>query len=233
MRYAWIHVAVVGTFIGIVGGSASAQHFHNSHHHHDAAGHRVDDAGHHIDNHGHHTGWQGVYDHDVTPSYYVQPSFTPSYVTPHVTNYPQFNSVAPGNVLPSPATAAFTGGPIQIVSPAGVGGTVNYALNNYKYSIQPGQTQTIQADRDWIITFGRGESFGSAKYALTPGVYQFAVTAKGWELQKQPAATAQAQQDAPPAPPAPSNPIPAIATPGAPSGVTTATATTPTPTLAQ
>lgn len=232
MRYAWIHVAVAGTFIGMVGGSASAQHFHNSHHHHDAAGHRVDDAGHHIDNHGHHTGWQGVYDHDVTPSYYVQPSFTPSYVTPHVTNYPQFNSVAPGNVLPRPAAAAFTGGPIQIVSPAGVGGTVNYALNNYKYSIQPGQTQTIQADRDWIITFGRGENFGSAKYALTPGVYHFAVTAKGWELQKQPAATAQAQQDAP-APPAPSNPIPAIATPGAPSGVTTATATTPTPTLAQ
>ena len=85
MRNVWTKasVALSVAVMGLLGGSAEAQHVHGhhhhhnvpmviqpqhvhtSHHHHDAAGHRIDDAGHHIDQAGHHTGNVGVYDNGM------------------------------------------------------------------------------------------------------------------------------------------------------------------------
>ncbi len=165
--------------------------FDNDHHHHDQQGHRIDDQGHHIDNHGHHTN-RGIYDNDGD-YHYQQPTYR------YQTNYPQ--TYAPSNVLPRPADPAHSGEPIKIICPAGIGGTVNYALNTYQFKMSAGQTHTIGADRAWTISFGRGGNFGTAKYSLTPGTYAFKVTDQGWELQKQTAMAApQLEAPAPPAP---------------------------------
>lgn len=180
------------------GGGAS--HHHN-HHHHDAAGHRVDDYGHHIDNHGNHTGSWGVYDGDHSNELYYYNS-TPRYSGQRSTYYaPSSSTYVSPNVLPRPAQPRFRGKPIEITCPANLEGSVNYALNGYKYTIRSGESQVIQSDRAWTVAFDRGSDFGMAKYSLSPGTYEFSVTEKGWELLKQ--RPSQPEVAAAPAPPAP------------------------------
>lgn len=73
---------------------------------------------------------------------------------------------------------------ITLVNPAGSGASVTYTLNGFRYTMRPGQTQTITADRAWTIIFGRGSRFGSARYSLSAGTYIFGVTNRGWELRR-------------------------------------------------
>jgi len=217
MILARISVVCVLLAVGLAGGlrTASAQwpFGGDSHHNHDVAGHLTDDAGHHIDNHGNHTGWQGVFEGDHSnerhyrPQRYYNNSYvTPSYSVPRTTYYsPSQSSSIVTNELPRPAAPTPLGGPIEINFPASQQGKVNYSLNNYKYSIGPGESQVIQSDRAWVIAFDRGSNLGTARYSLTPGnTYEFSGTEKGWNLhKKKQTQTPQPQLADAPAPPAP------------------------------
>lgn len=195
------------------------------HHHHDAAGHMIDDHGHHIDNHGNHTGWQGIFegDHSHEPHYSGgwSNNYSPNYSGSRTTYYSpnSANYVAP-NALPQ---AHFTGEPIEIKLSSGAQGSVNYMLNQYRYAIGAGQSQSIRSDRSWTIAFDRGANFGLAKYSLSPGQYEFNLTDRGWELNRQQLPQpALAPTLSPPPPVAPANVAPApVAAP--------ATASTPAP----
>jgi hypothetical protein len=77
---------------------------------------------------------------------------------------------------------AFSGLPIKIVNPASSGVTLTYTLNGAAYSIPPGFSQTLVADRLWTIQFSRGAGFGDARYGLDSGVYTFGSSDHGWEL---------------------------------------------------
>lgn len=220
-----ISAVVLASAIALHPAAARAQLFelfgggHTDHHHHDAAGHRVDDSGHHIDNHGNHTGAWGVFDgdHSHEPHYSGGRSGGYSsryYSRPHTTYYsPNPSSYVAPNVLPRPASPQYNGGPIEIRVAGDAQGSVNYALNEFSYQIGAGQSQTIQSDRAWTITFDRGGGFGAAKYSLTPGVYEFSVTERGWELHKQRSAQPQltTAPSAPP-PPGPATTAPASST---------------------
>jgi len=103
------------------------------------------------------------------PSFYRGGSSYPSYQRRTVT------------AAPNPQREG-AGLPIKIVSPDDARVTMNYSLNEYDYSIAPGHSQMLFNDRDWIITFDRGDDFGTARYSLSPGTYQFALTKKGWEI---------------------------------------------------
>lgn len=59
---------------------------------------------------------------------------------------------------------------------------VNYVLANHNYSMKPGYTQKLGADRSWVIRFNRGEGLGEAEYTLSEGTYNFGYGDKGWEL---------------------------------------------------
>lgn len=88
------------------------------------------------------------------------------------------------NVVPNlPATAA-TGGTIALEYPAGNGPTMNFSLNGTPYRIQPGQTQQVVNDRNWIVEFDRGSGNGTARYSLTDGRFKFKPTDRGWELMR-------------------------------------------------
>ncbi|MGA2798817.1 MAG: hypothetical protein ABSE63_14650, partial [Thermoguttaceae bacterium] len=76
----------------------------------------------------------------------------------------------------------FSGLPIKIVNPASSGVTLSYSLNGAVYSIPPGFSQTLVADRLWTIQFSRGAGFGDAQYGLDSGVYTFGSSDHGWEL---------------------------------------------------
>ena len=62
-------------------------------------------------------------------------------------------------------------------------GSVNYVLNGrYKYSVKPGHAQKLDAGKDWVIEFDRGDGGGAARYQLTKGTYEFRVVSGRWDL---------------------------------------------------
>lgn len=187
-----------------------AQHLHqhgnhwdvhqNVRHGHDEAGHMVDRYGHHIDGHGNHTGWTGVYENSsysrpwssYYPTYPTYPSttyVTPGYVTPsYAPSYaPVPNIVSPApyttNRIPVPNSAIGPrGGKFVLTNPRESGGAIQYSLNEYTYTINPGETQSVDLDRDWVIRFDNGLSRNMA-YRMQQGTYEFTVSAqKGWDI---------------------------------------------------
>ena len=81
-----------------------------------------------------------------------------------------------------PILENFSGGPIKIVNPLKNGVTLSYMLDNNAYTIPPGFSQDLQADRAWMIQFSRGENMDQARYGLQSGLYTFTRTDHGWEL---------------------------------------------------
>ena len=109
-------------------------------------------------------------------------------------------NVPPTNALPQafPVSLASDSGTIMIVNPSDSGGEVRYTLNGTEYSIKPGQTQTVQNDRPWTVSFGSGGAAGDVRYALKSATYKFRATKVGWNLFK--AEEPVAIEDYPPAP---------------------------------
>ena len=58
---------------------------------------------------------------------------------------------------------------------------MNYTLNDYPYTIRPGEVQTLNPGY-WTVRFERGSALGVGTYTLAGGTYKFAPTASGWEL---------------------------------------------------
>lgn len=132
------------------------------------------------------------------------------YVGSGVVTYPSTPAVSPATtIVTSPIPAAGTAnvipaasrGTITLANPARNGGAVNYSVNTFTYSAQPGQTQTLNNDRPWTIAFdnGRGQQM---KHRLDSGAYEFRVdAASGWSLVR-----IDGAGDAPPPPRAASTP---------------------------
>ncbi len=112
----------------------------------------------------------GIYS---TPQYYS----APVYSTP---NYSQSYSV-PSTVVVTPQRV-YDNGPIVITSPTTNDKVIDYSLNGNRFTIQPGQSQKFNHDRDWVVDFNRGDGQGAGQYALKSATYKFKQTAKGWEL---------------------------------------------------
>lgn len=187
LRMFWLAVIVAPTILGSVD-DAQAQLFHRHHHthyssrpqhYHDSAGHIVDRNGHHVDSYGRHTGAIGVYDNHSVPNTYGLP-YTTNYGGANLGIYTGSN-VAGGAAVP-PNLAPDFGLPIRIICPESFTIPINYSLNGVRYTLQPGQYQTLANDRPWTIQFDRGGEYGFARYGLTPGAYEFSATERGWEL---------------------------------------------------
>ena len=80
---------------------------------------------------------------------------------------------------------------------------ITYSVNGVRFTIKPGQSQTLLRDRPWIIEFRRGKGRDLARYALKSGIYDFQQTDYGWELfdttRAPPASTDEALQRSDPA----------------------------------
>jgi hypothetical protein len=74
---------------------------------------------------------------------------------------------------------------IMVVNRAKNAATVNYNLNGTHYVMEPGMAQRLDADRNWVIEFDRGQGRGPAAYTLSPGTYHFTPSDLGWQLFRQ------------------------------------------------
>jgi hypothetical protein len=93
--------------------------------------------------------------------------------------------VAPGDPVPDigETEAAALREVVVIRHAADAASEVNYVLNGrFPYAIQPGHMQKLSANRQWSIEFDRGNSQGSARNALTRGVFEFRVVNGRWDL---------------------------------------------------
>ncbi len=79
--------------------------------------------------------------------------------------------------------AGQSAGEIQLRNPRSSGGSVNYSLNEFQYTIQPGEVQKIPVDRGWNLRFDNGLG-KSITLALEAGVnYEFSVSQQnGWTV---------------------------------------------------
>lgn len=80
----------------------------------------------------------------------------------------------------------FSNQPITILMPEGEPGVCAYVLSGaggvWNYTIAPGKSQTFNEDRQWMVTFDRGNNLGQQSYNLKPGIYKFRQSNRGWEL---------------------------------------------------
>lgn len=93
-------------------------------------------------------------------------------------------------------------GSIVLRNPRGSGGSLSYTLNSFTYTINPGESQKIPHDRDWIIRFDNGLG-KTVAYRLESGDYEFAVAPQsGWDIARRtepqsPAPQADAPEELP------------------------------------
>ena len=106
-----------------------------------------------------------------------------------------------------------SGKTMKLTNPRTTGGDLSYTLNNVRYNIRPGESQTVNMDREWIIKFDNGIGKQIA-YRLQDGMYEFSVSPeRGWDVGKRVEADALAPSLPSAAPPAlPTNIIPGTAT---------------------
>ncbi len=71
---------------------------------------------------------------------------------------------------------------VVLSNPAGNGGEIRYVVDQQQFSLQPGESHELSADRVYHIQFHRGDKFGDVAYWIPRGSYQFAVEDSGWEL---------------------------------------------------
>jgi hypothetical protein len=74
------------------------------------------------------------------------------------------------------------GGSIIIRHRDDASSAVNYVLNNRQaFTIKPGETQQLPADKQWVVQFDRGNNQGTARYSLSRGTYEFRLVDNRWD----------------------------------------------------
>ena len=94
------------------------------------------------------------------------------------------DAVAARQVSQNPTPAATAGSAItevSLVNPVNSQAKIEYILDGKAYALEPGMTLTMKAAAARKIEFSRNAS-AKAAYRVSRGVYEFAMTDKGWEL---------------------------------------------------
>jgi hypothetical protein len=86
--------------------------------------------------------------------------------------------------VPDAEGAPMTSG-TMLISPKRNGSTVKYVLDGQEYTMRPGSSQRLPANRRWVIEFDRGGREGQSQYTLSKGTYYFEPTDHGWELYRE------------------------------------------------
>lgn len=132
--------------------------------------------------------------------YYSQPQ------TQYYDYAPATQTYLPEVAVPPP----YTGPGIVINFPAGDANSIKYRLDEkWDYEMKTGEKQKLPEKGTRVIEFDRGGDFGTAKYTLSEGTYEFHLTEKGWDVWKVNAATPVTDSAAPvEANKVPTNPLP-------------------------
>lgn len=96
--------------------------------------------------------------------------------------------VVPGNPLPAPANelpgeeAPVDAMTVVLLNPEENAQTVSVLLADEELSLEAAQQIQFATPDATIVEFDRGGNFGTARYSLSEGVYEFKLTDQGWEL---------------------------------------------------
>jgi hypothetical protein len=124
-------------------------------------------------------GDQGYYDDGMSAGSYVDDSYAGSVDV----GAAQVPPALPANPTPSAANAVAN---VAIVNPEGNGVDINFLVDGEVATLPSGTRIDLAISQARVIEFDRGGSFGSARYALSDGLYTFTPTDKGWELFRSP-----------------------------------------------
>ena len=162
--------------------AADAQHFSFSlghgHHHH----------------HGWHHGWH--YDHCWHDPWCWGPHVDYVYVPPPrprvvVVQPPEREvrvesaplAMADKKWSAAPATAkTASSSTLQIWNNAERDVPVAFLVDSREIELADGQSHSLRGDKQRIVEFDRGGDFGTARYAVTDGQYEFIITDRGWDM---------------------------------------------------
>ncbi len=110
---------------------------------------------------------------------------------PAVGNNVVANKIPTRGAGPGSLATANTGEKIVLRNPSSSGGSIHYSLNQFQYEIKPGESQTIDQDRKWVLKFDNGLG-QTVERTLEPGKFQFQVSPEtGWELSQAPLTSVQ------------------------------------------
>ena len=129
--------------------------------------------------------------------------YNPYYYNPPVRQNYYYDDEVPQQV--AVPVKPYTGPGVIVRNPAGSKVTLAYLLDDSEdQEISAGETKKLAAKGSYTISFDRGGNYGSARYTITEGLYEFTMTARGWELYRQKDMPAEKQVD----PKAKVNPLP-------------------------
>lgn len=147
--------------------------------------------GHH--HHGWHHGWH--YDHCWHDPWYWGPHVDYVYVPPprprviyvqpperevRVESAPL--AMADQKWSAAPAAAKTSGSTLQIWNSSGQKIGVAFLVDSKEIELADGQSHSLRGGQQRIVEFDRGGTYGTARYALTDGQYEFVITDRGWDL---------------------------------------------------
>ncbi len=90
---------------------------------------------------------------------------------------------------------------VESKAPPEVWQPIDFTLNDWKFTIRPGETVNLRSDQMWIIQFSAGSQRADRRYSLPPGHYTFKRASSGWNL-------VRTKREPPAAPRAPAPPTP-------------------------
>ena len=106
------------------------------------------------------------------------------------TTRPAANSVPRTSRLAA-SSAPDTGGTstVQIWNGGGQKIPVAFLVDSQQIELHDGQSHSLHGSGKRIVEFDRGGTFGTARYELSGGEYEFVVTSRGWDLVRKASAT--------------------------------------------
>jgi hypothetical protein len=90
----------------------------------------------------------------------------------------------------APRSLPANSGTLQIWNGAGRQVPVAFLVDAREVELADGQSHSLHGGQQRIVQFDRGGSFGTARYALTEGEYEFLITPRGWDLVRKRSAAA-------------------------------------------
>jgi hypothetical protein len=98
---------------------------------------------------------------------------------PNVNGTPDDQSGLPMPRFVRPITLSY---PVETKGSAKTQQPIDFTLNDWKFTIRPGETVNLRSDQLWIIRLSAGPERTDRRYSLPPGHYTFKHVSNGWDL---------------------------------------------------
>ncbi len=82
----------------------------------------------------------------------------------------------------SDSEAAAVSSGVVLRNPESNGTAISYLLGGKQFTMESGYSQRLETS--YVIEFDRGGDFGTARYTIADGTFEFTLTDRGWDLRK-------------------------------------------------